>query len=55
MEYILFGSFAILLVLNIPIAIALGMAGIIALVFGAVAFLYHAVLESGAYRGGRSA
>ena len=34
MEYILFGSFAILLVLNIPIAIALGMAGIIALVFG---------------------
>ncbi|MCX7788696.1 MAG: TRAP transporter large permease [Spirochaetes bacterium] len=34
MEYILFGSFVILLVLNIPIAIALGMAGIIALVFG---------------------
>ncbi|MFQ3619307.1 MAG: TRAP transporter large permease [Spirochaetales bacterium] len=34
MEYILFGSFAILLVLNIPIAISLGMAGIIALVFG---------------------
>ncbi len=34
MEYILFGSFIILLVLNIPIAIALGTAGIIALVFG---------------------
>ena len=34
MEYILFGSFVILLVLNIPIAISLGMAGIIALVFG---------------------
>ncbi|GAB4369632.1 MAG: TRAP transporter large permease [Spirochaetales bacterium] len=34
MEYILFGSFIILLVLNVPIAISLGMAGIIALVFG---------------------
>lgn len=34
MEYILFGSFVILLALNIPIAISLGMAGIIALVFG---------------------
>lgn len=34
MEYILFGSFVILLALNIPIAISLGMAGIIGLVFG---------------------
>jgi C4-dicarboxylate transporter DctM subunit len=34
MEYILFGSFLILLVLNIPIAVALGLSGIIALIFG---------------------
>ncbi|HOV37257.1 MAG TPA: TRAP transporter large permease subunit [Spirochaetales bacterium] len=34
MEFILFGSFLILLVLNIPIAVALGLSGIIALIFG---------------------
>ncbi len=34
MEFILFGSFLVLLVLNIPIAVALGLSGIIALIFG---------------------